>query len=278
MTRIVRTRSELMAARQELRGTVAVVMTMGSLHAGHLALVEHARDAADHVVLTDFVNPLQFGPGEDFERYPRDLDADVALVDGLVDLVFAPSTEEMYPLLPPAVSVTVPELGSVFEGAARPTHFAGVATVVLKLVNLVRPDVAVFGRKDAQQLAIIQRMVADLDLPVRILPVPLQREESGLARSSRNAYLGPAARERALVLSRTVRAVESAAPRAGAILAVLDEARREGEVDWDYASAVDPRTFAEIGPEYRGEVLVVMAARVDGVRLLDTCVVESTRA
>ena len=186
-TRLVTTKSTLRAQRAAMQGTVAAVLTMGSLHAGHLALVHRARELADHVILTDFVNPLQFGPGEDFEAYPRDLEVDLALVDGLVDVVFAPSVQEMYPVLPPTVSVSAGHAGTVLEGAARPGHFDGVVTVVAKLLRLTDPQLSVFGRKDAQQLAIIQRLVADLDLPVRIEPVEIQREPSGLARSSRNA-------------------------------------------------------------------------------------------
>lgn len=271
MTALVTTKADLRRARAQLPGTVAVVMTMGALHEGHLMLVRRAREIADSVVLTDFVNPLQFGPGEDFEAYPRELEADLAQVDGLVDLVFAPSTAEMYPVLPPPVSVTSGRLGTRFEGAARPGHFDGVVTVVTKLLQLVRPDAAVFGRKDAQQLAIIQRLVADLDLPVRIEAVDIVREPGGLARSSRNAYLSEEGRERALVLSRTVRAVEAAAPDTGAVLAALREATggAPAGVDWAYAEAVDPTTFDPIGPDHRGEVLVVLAARVEGTRLLD---------
>src|SRR5699024_9713370 len=190
-TRLVTTRSALREEREAMTGTVAAVLTMGALHDGHLALVRRARELADHVILTDFVNPLQFGPGEDYEAYPRTLEADLALVDGLVDVVFAPAVREMYPVLPPTVSVTAGRAGTILEGAARPGHFDGVVTVVAKLLQLTRPHLSVFGRKDAQQLAIIQRLVADLDLPVRIEPVEIQREPSGLARSSRNAYLGP---------------------------------------------------------------------------------------
>lgn len=279
MTRLVTTTSELREARAELRGPVVVVMTMGALHAGHLALVTRARELAGplgSVVVTDFVNPLQFGPGEDYAAYPRDLDGDLAVLDGAADLVFAPSAEEMYPGAGPQVTVDVGDLGMVFEGAIRPGHFAGVATVVLKLLHLVRPEIAVFGRKDAQQLAVLRRMVADLDVPVRIEDVGIQREDSGLARSSRNAYLSAAQRETALVLSRTVRAVEDAAPSATGILEALSDGIVDASVTWDYAAAVDPGTFAPIGPEHRGSVLVVLAARVGTTRLLDSTVAEAT--
>ena len=275
-TTLVTTKRALRAARAALPGTVAVVPTMGALHEGHLALVARAREVADHVVLTDFVNPLQFGPGEDYEAYPRNLAEDLAAVDGLVDLVFAPATAEMYPVLPPTVSVTAGRAGTVLEGAARPGHFDGVVTVVAKLLTLVAPDVAVFGRKDAQQLAILTRLVADLDLPVRIEAVEIQREETGLARSSRNTYLSPAGREQALALSRTIRAAEEAAPSAAGVLAALAAARERAEVDWAYALAVDPVTLDPITAEHRGERLVVLAGKVEGTRLLDATVVSLT--
>ena len=185
-TTLVTTKSALREHRVAMDGTVAAVLTMGSLHAGHLALVERARELADHVILTDFVNPLQFGPGEDYEAYPRDLEADLALVDGLVDLVFAPGVEEMYPVMPPTVSVSAGRAGTVLEGAARPGHFDGVVTVVAKLLRLTDPHLSVFGRKDAQQLAIIK-----LWSPTSTCPCGSsrgdQREETGLARSSRSA-------------------------------------------------------------------------------------------
>lgn len=277
-TALVTTRQELRRRRAEMDGTVAAVLTMGSLHEGHLALIARARELADHVILTDFVNPLQFGPDEDFEAYPRDLDADLALVDGIVDVVFAPSTEEMYPVLPPTVSVTAGRAGTVLEGAARPGHFDGVVTVVTKLLQLTRPHLSVFGRKDAQQLAIIQRLVADLDLPVRIDAVPIQREPSGLARSSRNAYLSAEGRERALALSRTVAAAVRAAPSAAGVRTALAEAVAQAEIDWDYALALDPVTLAEIDADHRGEVLVAVAGTVEGTRLLDAAVAVVTEA
>lgn len=272
-TELVTTKEQLRARRAALEGSVAVVMTMGALHEGHLALVQRARELADHVILTDFVNPLQFGPGEDYEAYPRDLDADLAQVDSLVDLVFAPSVEEMYPVLPPTVSVTAGEAGRILEGVARPGHFDGVVTVVAKMLQLTSPDMAVFGRKDAQQLAIITRLVADLDLPVRIVPVEIQREPSGLARSSRNVYLSAAGREQALALHRTIRAAEQAAPSASALLGALEQARAAGEIHWEYALALDPATLAPITAEHRGETLVVLAGYVESTRLLDAAVV-----
>jgi pantoate--beta-alanine ligase len=275
-TALVTSKAALREHRAAMEGTVAAVLTMGSLHAGHLALVQRARELADHVILTDFVNPLQFGPGEDYEAYPRDLEADLALVDGLVDLVFAPSVQEMYPVLPPTVSVSAGRAGTVLEGAARPGHFDGVVTVVAKLLRLTDPHLSVFGRKDAQQLAIIQRLVADLDLPVRIEPVEIQREPTGLARSSRNAYLSAAGREQALALSRTIAAALAAAPSLSGIRAALETARERAAIDWDYALALDPATLEPAVPDHRGEVLVVLAGRVEGTRLLDAAVAVAT--
>ena len=275
-TTLVTTKSALREHRAAMDGTVAAVLTMGSLHAGHLALVEKARELADHVILTDFVNPLQFGPGEDYEAYPRDLEADLALVDGLVDLVFAPGVEERYPVMPPTVSVSAGHAGTVLEGAARPGHFDGVVTVVAKLLRLTDPHLSVFGRKDAQQLAIIQRLVADLDLPVRIEPVEIQREETGLARSSRNAYLSADGKEQALALSRTIAAALAAAPSLSGIQDALEAARERAEIDWDYALVLDPATLEPAAPDHRGEVLVVLAGRVEGTRLLDAAVAVAT--
>lgn len=271
MTVLVTTKAALRDARDSLPGSVVAVLTMGSLHEGHLMLLRRAREIGDSVVLTIFVNPLQFGPGEDFAAYPRDLEADLELVGDLADLVFAPSTEEMYPILPPAVSVTAGALGTRFEGAARPGHFDGVVTVVTKLLLLVRPEVTIFGRKDAQQVAIIRSLVASLDLPVRVETIDIVREPSGLAGSSRNAYLTADGRERALVLSRTIRGVEEAAPDARRVLEVLRRAILDGAqgVEWAYAEAVDPGTFAPIDPAASREALVLLAARVDGTRLLD---------
>lgn len=276
MTELITTIPALRARRAALEGPVAVVMTMGALHEGHRALVRRARELARHVIVTDFVNPLQFGPGEDYARYPRDLEGDLAAVDRLADVLFAPSVEEMYPVLPPLVSVSAGPMGRLHEGAARPGHFDGVVTVVTKLLHLTAADIAVFGQKDAQQLAILRRLVADLDLPVRIEAVPIQREASGLARSSRNAYLSANGRERALALSRAVVAIEEAAPSAGAVRAAAETARADACVDWAYLRLLNPVDLTEVGPEHRGEVLVMMTATVEGTRLLDATVVEVT--
>ena len=262
---VARTREELAAARAALPGRVAVVMTMGALHEGHASLVRAARERADSVVLTVFVNPLQFGPGEDLDRYPRTLDADLALAaENGADLVFTPTPDVVYPA-EPLVRVSAGPLGDVLEGAHRPGHFDGVLTVVLKLLHLVRPDVALFGEKDAQQLACIRRMVRDLDVPVEVVGVPTVREADGLALSSRNRYLSDGERATALALSRALRTVaETGNVSAGR--AVLD-----GEdLTTDYLERVDPTTFA---PDPSG-TLVVVAARVGTTRLIDNLTVD----
>ncbi len=202
-TSIVDASARLDAARAE-GATVGLVPTMGSLHEGHLSLVRAARASCDVVVMSIFVNPLQFGAGEDLDSYPRDLDRDSALAEETgVDLVFAPSVDEMYPK-PPLTSVVVPELATTMEGASRPSHFAGVATVVAKLFHIAGPCRAYFGEKDFQQLAIIRRMVVDLSFPVEVIGCPIVREHDGLARSSRNVYLEPDERAAAPVLHRAL--------------------------------------------------------------------------
>lgn len=257
----------------------AVVMTMGALHAGHLELVREARSLADEVVVTIFVNPLQFGPGEDLDSYPRTLDADVALLTAVgVDVVFAPTLDEMYPDGRPIVSVTAGRIGTVLEGASRPGHFDGVLTVVLKLLHLTSPDVAVFGEKDAQQLLAVRRLVHDLDVPVTIHGVPIVRDDDGLALSSRNAYLSADERARALALSAALAAGRDAA-LGGASADVVRETARgmleaaEG-VDIDYLVLVDPATVDDVPPDHAGPALLLVAARVGTTRLIDTMSVE----
>jgi pantoate--beta-alanine ligase len=256
------TRSALASARAELTGRVAVVMTMGALHDGHVELIKRARAEADSVVVTIFLNPLQFAAGEDLDRYPRRLDADLPLCDSAgADLVFTPLPEEVYPSQP-VVRVSAGALGDVFEGASRPGHFDGVVTVVLKLMHLVNPDIAYFGQKDAQQLACIRRMVRDLDVPVEIVAVPTVRDADGLALSSRNEYLTGEQRAHALVLSRALATRDLATGRA------MVEA--EPGVDLDYFERVDSHTF-DTTPD--GDLLVV-AARVGTTRLIDNLLLE----
>ena len=269
---VARSRSELAAERERLRGTVAVVMTMGALHAGHAELVRRARERADAVIVTIFLNPLQFGPGEDLAKYPRMLDQDLELCakEG-VDLVFAPGPDVVYPLGDPAVRVSAGRLGDRLEGASRPGHFDGVLTVVAKLLHLTRPDLAYFGQKDAQQLLIIRRMAADLDFPCEIVAVPTVREPDGLAMSSRNIYLTPFDREVALTLSRALHAGEAAAPEGATAVrrAARDVLVREPLVLVDYLVLVHPDTLDDVPDWYRGEALLALAARVGTTRLID---------
>jgi pantoate--beta-alanine ligase len=260
---------------EQVRGRrVALVPTMGFLHEGHLRLVDRARELADRVVLSIFVNPLQFGPGEDFERYPRDLPRDRALAEGrAVDVLFLPERAAMYPA-DPAVRVAPGTMGETLEGAARPGHFAGVLTVVLKLFAIVQPDVAVFGRKDFQQATLVRRMAADLDLPVMIDVAPTVRELDGLALSSRNAYLAPAERRSALALSRCLRAVEQAWRGGEASATALTrrglEVLTQPGVIPEYVALVDER----LQPVARvtAATVAVVAARVGKTRLIDNVV------
>lgn len=211
---IVRSRPELAEARAKLDGTVAVVMTMGALHEGHDALISAARARADHVLVTIFVNPLQFGPNEDFDRYPRTFDDDVARCARLgVDMIFAPDRDTTYPGGEPQVRLDPGPRGEILEGASRPGFFHGVLTVVMKFLQLIRPDYAFYGEKDYQQLALITQMVADLDVPTTIVGVPTNREPDGLARSSRNRYLSADERSAALALSAALTAGMAAAGR-----------------------------------------------------------------
>lgn len=269
---LARTRAELAGARSSFDGTVAVVMTMGALHEGHTALVRHARTEADHVIVTIFLNPLQFGPNEDLAKYPRTIDADLQLCrsEG-VDLVFAPAPGVVYPDGDPGVRVSAGRLGEVLEGASRPGHFDGVLTVVMKLLHLTRPHLAYFGQKDAQQLLLIRRMVRDLDLGCRVVGVPTVREADGLAMSSRNLYLTPLDREVALTLSRALAAGERAAAEGAS---AIRRAAREVCVGEplclvDYLVLVHPQTLEDVPEWYRGEGLLAVAARVGTTRLID---------
>jgi pantoate--beta-alanine ligase len=237
---------------------LALVPTMGGLHEGHRALLRTARAEADRVVMSLFVNPTQFGQGEDYSRYPRDTDRDrrIAAEEG-VDEVYAPTVDDVYPT-GFSTSVDVGPLASLYEGASRPGHFAGVATVVLKLFQRVRPDIAVFGQKDAQQVAVITRMVRDLDLPVTLRIVPTVREPDGLAISTRNGYLSGDERRRAASLYRA--------------LTARDPSLVDGEVD--YLAVVDPTTFETVEP--RSGAIVIGAARFGSTRLIDNVPMEDS--
>ena len=270
---VVRARDELFAARSALDdGDVAVVMTMGALHEGHATLIQAARTTHAHVVVTIFLNPLQFGPREDLSHYPRTFDSDLAIcTDAGVDLVFAPTPDVIYPDGDPAVRVSAGPLGDVLEGQARPGHFDGVLTVVSKLMHLTRCRAAYFGQKDAQQLLLIRRMCRDLDLPVQVVAVPTVRERDGLAMSSRNVYLTESDRETATCLSAALRAGAEAA--AGGPSAVRRAARavlvREPLALIDYLVLVHPDTLADVPEWYHGEALLAVAGRIGTTRLID---------
>ncbi|MER5640841.1 pantoate--beta-alanine ligase [Kitasatospora sp. NPDC002227] len=253
----------------------AVVMTMGALHEGHAALIRAARKQVGkdgRVAVTVFVNPLQFNDAADLERYPKTLAADLRLAEeNGADVVFAPLPEEMYPNGTPQVRLSAGPMGEGFEGAARPGHFDGMLTVVAKLLHITDPDFAFFGEKDAQQLALVQRMVADLDFDVEIVGVPTVREEDGLARSSRNRFLSEAERAQALALSRALFAGRDAAAKGPqavreAAAAVLDGA--EG-LSLDYLALIDPDAFTEAPDDFQGEAVLAVAAKVGATRLID---------
>jgi pantoate--beta-alanine ligase len=277
--RTIRTVSELRARLGHARGegrTVGLVPTMGAFHAGHHALIRAAREQQDEVVVSLFVNPAQFNDAADLDAYPRSEQQDAAEAAELgADVLFAPGVEEIYP---PgfATSVTVAGLGEVLEGAERgPGHFAGVCTVVAKLLNLVQPDVAYFGQKDAQQVAVVKRMVRDLDIPARIEVLPTVRDPDGLALSSRNRRLSPADRARALVLSRgldAARAAYAAGERDAAALRAAAAERLDG-LEPEYLAVVDPDSFAPL-TTLSGPALVAVAAHVGPVRLIDNVLLE----
>jgi pantoate--beta-alanine ligase len=266
VTDLVHTRAELAAATAGVPGTVAVVMTMGALHAGHRELIRVARARADFVIVTIFVNPLQFGPSEDFDRYPRTLDADLEIcrAEG-ADLVFAPSRDEMYPGGEPIVRIDAGWIGTILEGQSRPGHFAGMLTVVCKLLLITRADVAFFGEKDYQQLVLIRRMVRDLELDVEIVGVPTVREPDGLARSSRNRYLTPEQHTAALALSRALR--EGAAQSdAESALSVALKVLSTSTAELDYLALTDPNLQPVTAA---GPARMLVAARVGTTRLID---------
>lgn len=246
---------------------VGFVPTMGALHEGHAELVRRCRAACPTVVASVFVNPLQFGANEDLARYPRDLPKDQRLLERHgTNVLFAPAAADVYPDGFSA-RVEIGPLATVYEGAVRPGHFAGVCTVVLKLFHIVKPDVAYFGRKDAQQLAVIRKLAKDLDLDVLIEAVETVRAPDGLALSSRNAYLSPAEREQGLGLSRGLLRARALSEGGERDPLRLVEAARERGLSYDYLAAVDPETFGP--PRAGGPILLVLAARVGSTRLLD---------
>ena len=286
--RVVRTKSELrreLAEPRRRRESIGLVPTMGALHDGHLSLTRTARAACDVVVMTLFVNPAQFSPGEDLHAYPRDEDRDLARAENEgVDLVFAPSAAEMYPD-GFATAVEVSRLTEVLEGAPEQRgaeHFRGVTTVVAKLLNIAQPDAAYFGQKDAQQAVVIRVMARDLDFPTRIEVVPTVREPDGLAMSSRNRYLDPEQRTRAAALSRALRAAEGvAAAGEGSLDRVLDAARRElaeAGIEPEYLEARDVEDLTPARGLNGRPVLIALAARIGPARLIDNTVIESRTA
>ncbi len=279
--KFVRAKDELRAllgdARREGR-TIGLAPTMGCLHEGHVSLLRAARAECDIVVMSLFVNPAQFGPGEDLDRYPRDEERDAALAaEAGVDIVYAPSLEEVYPE-GFSTAVEVAGLTEVLCGDPSrrgPGHFRGVTTVVAKLFNTVGPDVAYFGQKDAQQVAAIRRMARDLDFPLRIEALPIVREPDGLAMSSRNAYLSAEDRERATALSRALREVERVAG-GDSLAAAIEAGRRvlaEAGIEPEYLEARDPDSLQPVAASSGHPVLVALAAQVGGARLIDNVLI-----
>jgi pantoate--beta-alanine ligase len=267
MTAVVHTRAELASRLAAVDGGIGVVMTMGALHAGHRELMRVARERNAFVVATIFVNPLQFGPNEDFEKYPRTLGADVEAcrAEG-VDLVFAPDRDEIYPDGRPQITMNPGPLGEILEGASRPGHFSGMLTVVQKLLLLTRADRAYFGEKDFQQLALIRRLVRDLELGVQIVGVPTVREPDGLALSSRNRYLSPAGRQAALALSQALREGAAHADAESALRAARKILDDEPGVQVDYLALTGP----DLGEApLDGPARMLVAAKVGATRLID---------
>ena len=266
----------LLATERSAGRRIGLVPTMGSLHAGHLSLVDAARRESDTVVMSLFVNPLQFGPGEDFDRYPRDLERDrVLAAERGVDLLFAPTVDEIYGT-GADLRLSGGEVAARWEGAVRPGHFDGVLTVVAKLFNIVGPDVVCFGQKDIQQATLIRRMIREFNFPIHLLLAPIVREADGLAMSSRNVYLSPAERDAALALSRALRAAEarwrSGESDANALRQVVGQvlAAVPGVVA-DYIAIVEPDALAPVPRVTRGTI-VALAARVGRTRLIDNVI------
>ena len=275
MTEVIDTiaalRLELDAVRASGR-TVALVAMLGALHDGHLAHVARARELADVVVVSVFVNPTQFGANEDLAKYPRDLDGDVAKLDPLgVDYVFAPTVEQMYPFGPTETTISAGKVGTMFEGKARPGHFNGVLTVVAKLLHIVQPSVATFGQKDAQQLFLVRRMVAELNIPTRIETIETVREPDGLALSSRNHFLSASERKAARTLSIALDAAQGSADHGidAALAAAQGALMGEELVELDYFAVVHPRTFLPVDDDYRGAATAIVAAKLGSTRLID---------
>ncbi|WP_457101617.1 pantoate--beta-alanine ligase [Microbacterium sp. P5_E9] len=281
--RIIRSIAEVRAAVRDARAAgdrVGLVPTMGAFHEGHLSLIRQARADSDLVVVSLFVNPTQFGANEDLSAYPRDEERDAALADAAgADILFVPSVDEIYPD-GFATTIHISGITEVHCGASRgPHHFDGVATVVAKLFQIVAPDAAYFGQKDAQQILVIRRLVRDLDIPVRIVACPIVREADGLAMSSRNAYLDPAARRRATALNRALDAAEAAVAvgetNAGAVLDASRKVLTEAGIDPEYLELRSPDDLREL-PAVDQPALLAVAARVGAARLIDNRILEPT--
>jgi len=269
-------RQHVQAAKKQ--GTkVGFVPTMGALHAGHGSLIEAAAKECDCVVISIFVNPTQFGPGEDLDKYPRTLDADAALCEKLgANLVFAPSANEMYPDIQ-LTWVDVEQLTDTLCGANRPGHFRGVTTVCTKLFNIVGPDIAYFGQKDAQQALVIQRMVHDLNMPLEIRVCPIVREDDGLAMSSRNAYLSPEERQRALCLHQALTAfkekIDDGHRNAKELIAEMEKIIKENDGEIDYIAITDPKTLKPI-ETIENKALIALAVKIGQTRLIDNILID----
>ncbi|NMA68088.1 MAG: pantoate--beta-alanine ligase [Desulfitobacterium sp.] len=257
---------------------IALVPTMGYLHEGHLALVKEAKKSGAFVVMSIFVNPLQFGPNEDFDRYPRNIERDARLAEEAgVNLIFNPGVEEMYPTTNLS-TVAVGKLGDCLCGTSRPTHFNGVTTVVSKLFNIVQPDRAYFGQKDYQQYLIIKQVVKDLNFPIEIVPVPIVRESDGLALSSRNVYLSPEQRQEALVLQKSLKAADEwirQGERSGSLIEekIKEMIRGESSGEIDYVELRHPETLDRV-EMIEDSVLIALAVRFGSTRLIDNKLVE----
>jgi pantoate--beta-alanine ligase len=279
--RILTTVREMQLACRNLKrkGTLGMVPTMGALHEGHLSLVRRAQGECDAVVVSIFVNPTQFAAGEDYETYPRTFDDDCAKLEAAgVDLLFAPGPDEMYS--PGSTTfVEVPGIGDRLDGASRPGHFCGVATVVAKLFNIVGPQRAYFGQKDAAQIAVLRAMIRDLDFPIELVACPIVREPDGLAMSSRNRYLSPQNRGRALILHQALQTVcqllESGETRSNVLQrALLSVFAGQEDIRLDYAAIVDPYTLLPVADTARG-ALIAVAAWVGSTRLIDNILTEN---
>lgn len=269
---VSRTIADCRAQRRKL-GRVALVPTMGALHAGHLSLIDVAKQRAEHVIVSIFVNPTQFGPTEDFTKYPRPIEQDLARCEEAgVDLIFNPSADEMYRPGVPDVIVDLPSVSTVLEGKHRPGHFKGVCQVVAKLFNVVQPDLACFGRKDFQQLRILRAMTEALDFPIEVVACPTLREPDGLAMSSRNQYLSAEDRQRGLSISRALFAAEAefkkGITQTNRLIATIQKPMLENHLSIDYVAAVDPQTLKNV-EVVNGPTILAVAARVGKTRLID---------